>query len=79
MHKKHHPRSNLPFHSYFEPSGDEDQTHASELRSEEILRRLQNMLNVMKKSGDVPLDAQIHVFGSYNNGFKTGGSDLDVV
>ncbi|CAD7949196.1 unnamed protein product, partial [Amoebophrya sp. A25] len=49
-----------------------------EARAKKVLERLTSLIEEAKSSGGLPA-GEILVFGSFSNGFKTGGSDLDIV
>ncbi|CAD7926589.1 unnamed protein product [Amoebophrya sp. A120] len=57
---------------------DGDQMKAQEEKAEKVLHRLHALIDAARNKSGLARGA-MHVFGSFSNGFKSGGSDLDIV
>jgi predicted nucleotidyltransferase len=57
---------------------DGDQIKENSRKAQDAMNRLNQMVEYVKMTFKIP-DGKVEIFGSFNNGFKTGTSDLDVV
>ncbi len=59
-------------------TGDSESIAQQEDRAASVRKSLDALIAEAKEIGGLP-PGELNVFGSFSNGFKTGGSDLDIV